>query len=131
MQCLKSLVTLNTGSHTHSLFLCFLILPQLVVFFEFHLPDDFGLTFSLEKAFLKCLVLLINRELVRLPQRTLDHYLLLHGRHKPRRVVFRTQIFLLFRTQTFASFLVFIQYHPALTGTCLEQSFLGIRLSFP
>ena len=131
MQCLTSLVTLNIGSHTHTLFLCFLILPQLVVFFEFHFPDDFGLIFSLEKAFLKCLVILRNRELVHLPQRTLDHSLLLHGKHKPRKVVFRTQIFMLFRTQTFTSFLVFIQYHPALIGTCLEQSLLRIRLTFP
>lgn len=133
MQCLISLVTLNIGLHTHTLFLCFLILPQLVVFFEFYFPDDFGLTFSLEKAFLKCLVILINRELVHLPQRTLDHSLLLHGKHKPQRVVFRTQTFLLFPAvpQTFTSFLVFIQYHPALTGSCLEQSLLRIRLSFP
>lgn len=50
-----------------SLSLCFLILPELVVFFAFHFPDDFGLTSSFEKAFLKRLVILINRELVHLP----------------------------------------------------------------
>ena len=49
-----------------SLSLCFLILPELVVFFAFHFPDDFGLT-SFEEAFLKRLVILTNRELVHLP----------------------------------------------------------------
>ena len=112
-----------------SLSLCFLILPELVVFFAFHFPDDFGLT-SFEEAFLKRLVILTNRELVHLPWRTRGYCILLPGRHKPWRAAAGAP----FAVQG-VDFHFIPCFHPApssaLTGTCLEQSLLRIRLSFP